>query len=70
MGKLGIFIDKTRGEARLAVKQGKPQKPKDTRYQQKLIDICLCCEQKVCRGCPNDKRFKKQRRLNDNELLF
>ncbi len=59
----------TNGEVRLAVKQGKPEKPKDTAYQQKLIDICLNCDKKVCRGCPQDKRFRKQRTLKDKELL-
>lgn len=59
----------TTGAVRLATKQGKPEKPKDTAYQQKLIDICLNCEKKECRGCPNDTRFKKQRTLKDKELL-
>lgn len=57
------------GIVRLAPKQGKPQKPKDTEYQQKLIDICLNCKKKACKGCANDKRFKKQRTLTDKELL-
>ena len=51
----------TNGEVRLATKQGKPQKPKDTEYQQKLINICLNCEKKVCYGCIKDKRLKKQK---------
>ena len=57
------------GEVRLATKQGKPQKPKDTAHQQELINICLNCKKKRCGGCPNDKRFKKQRTLKDKELL-
>ena len=57
------------GEVRLATKQGKPEKPRDTEYQQKLINICLNCDREVCRGCIKDKRFKKQRTLKDKELL-
>jgi hypothetical protein len=58
------------GEVRLAVKQGKPEKPrKDLDRQLELINICLNCEKKECRGCMHDKRFKKQRMLTDKELL-
>jgi len=67
-----IPFDET-GAIRLAVKtdvkKGELKKPKDTEYQQELINICLNCEKKKCRGCPNDKRFNKQRTLNDEELV-
>lgn len=56
------------GIVRLATKQGKPQKPKDTEYQQELINICLSCKRKKCGGCMNDPRFKNQRILTDEEL--
>ncbi len=71
MSKLGVYIDKTRGEVRLAVKQGKPEKPKRSDYdrQQELIQICLNCTRKRCGGCARDKRFKKQRLLTKEELL-
>lgn len=57
------------GAVRLAVKQGKPEKPRNTELQQELIQICLNCKKKVCHGCDRDKRFKKQRNLTDKELL-
>lgn len=56
------------GEVRLATKQGKPQKPKDTAHQQELIDICLNCKKKVCHGCGHDKRFKKHKNSTKEEL--
>ena len=59
----------SQGAVRLATKQGKPEKPKDTERQLQLIDICLNCKKKKCRGCPQDKRFKKQRTLKDKELV-
>lgn len=64
-----IPFDKAFGEVRLAPKQGKPEKPKDTKYQQELIDICLNCKRKVCNGCAHDKRFRKHRTLKDKELV-
>ena len=62
-----IPFDST-GAVRLAAKQGKPEKPKNTKYQQELIQICLNCKKKVCHGCGQDMRFKKQRRIKDKEL--
>ena len=57
------------GIVRLATKQGKPEKPrKDLERQIELINICLNCEKKKCRGWPQEKRFKKQRVLTKEEL--
>jgi hypothetical protein len=68
MKKHNIPFD-SNGIVKLATKQGKLEKPRDTEYQQKLKDICLNCKKKKCRGCPQDKRFKKQRTLTDKELV-
>ena len=62
-----IPFDST-GAVRLAPKQGKPEKPRNTELQQELIQICLNCTKKVCHGCDRDMRFKKQRRIKDEEL--
>lgn len=57
------------GVIRLATKQGKAKKTrKDLSYQKDLINICLNCKKKKCKGCAKDKRFVKQRTLTIEEL--